>query len=96
MFAGPVMKTSPRSGHSMSSVPPGDVTFARLDARPFTFAATSAAHAPVPHPRVGPAPRSQVRILSESGASTQHQVTFTRSANAGWFWIRRLSGGMTS
>mgnify|MGYP000072154449 CR=1 FL=1 len=47
------------------------------------LAATIAAHAPVPHPQVSPAPRSQMRILRRVGESTLHHIRLVRSGKIG-------------
>ena len=63
--AGPVMMTLlSRSRHSISSGPPGSSTVHFLYVLPSSTAATTVAHAPVPHARVAPAPRSHTCILT--------------------------------
>eukprot|EP00967_Tisochrysis_lutea_P099437 scaffold147709_cov36-Tisochrysis_lutea.AAC.1 len=62
--AGPViMHRFVDSSHSINRSPPGSVTVAERSDRPSSTAATSKAHAPVPHASVGPAPRSHTFIL---------------------------------
>jgi hypothetical protein len=64
--AGPVIKTllSVSLFHSMNKSPPGSATLTLFPEGifPARMAATVNAHAPVPHARVGPAPRSQTTI----------------------------------
>src|SRR5690606_33687875 len=66
LTAGPVKTTGPSPGHSMRSVPPGRRTLTTSSTRPRTRAAATIAHAPEPHARVSPTPRSQTRISMAS------------------------------
>src|SRR5690606_36451630 len=59
--AGPVIKTWASSFQTTRSGPPSIMTSAARSARPRRTAATRAAHAPLPHAAVRPAPRSHTR-----------------------------------
>ena len=63
--------------------------------RPCRWAATTAAHAPVPHALVSPAPRSQTRSLICWGVRTSAKPAFTRCGKSGSCSMRgpRLSIG---
>mmetsp|Transcript_22999 Transcript_22999/g.74469 ORF Transcript_22999/g.74469 Transcript_22999/m.74469 type:complete len:200 (-) Transcript_22999:308-907(-) len=72
------------SSHSMNRSPPGSVTVAARSARPSSTAATSSAHAPVPHANVGPAPRSQTFILRWVRERTCTNSMLHLAGKAGW------------
>src|SRR5207344_2451343 len=76
--AGPVSRTSSPSSRSIRRTPPGKRAGAFAGTRPASFAATTAAHAPVPHANVSPAPRSQTRTFTPS-PWTATNSTFVRS-----------------
>mmetsp|Transcript_32944 Transcript_32944/g.65635 ORF Transcript_32944/g.65635 Transcript_32944/m.65635 type:complete len:222 (+) Transcript_32944:319-984(+) len=84
--AGPVMKSRPSdSRHSISRSPPGSVTtHVRSEVFPARMAATTSAHAPVPHARVAPAPRSHTFITKWVGVRTSTNSVLTFAGNAGW------------
>mmetsp|Transcript_27273 Transcript_27273/g.60966 ORF Transcript_27273/g.60966 Transcript_27273/m.60966 type:complete len:204 (+) Transcript_27273:278-889(+) len=80
------MKMRPSaSRHSISRSPPGsDTTQVRSAVLPARIAATVSAHAPVPHAKVGPAPRSQTFILRCVGDMTWTNSVLTLAGKAGW------------
>ena len=63
-----------RSPSVTDSVPPGTSTCTCSPTRPRRCATAAAAHAPVPHDSVSPAPRSQTRIASRSGPAWRHEL----------------------
>src|SRR4029079_10155368 len=52
------------------SAPPSTSTWTRSPTNPRRCATAAEAHAPVPHDKVSPAPRSHTRIASRSGPAT--------------------------
>mmetsp|Transcript_43680 Transcript_43680/g.111655 ORF Transcript_43680/g.111655 Transcript_43680/m.111655 type:complete len:202 (+) Transcript_43680:241-846(+) len=69
----------------MISGPPGSSTVAVRSDRPSRTAATTVAQAPVPHARVGPAPRSHTRIFRYVGDTTSVNSVLIRAGNAALF-----------
>ena len=78
------VRYSPSSSHSTRCMPPGADTSTSRPAPPNTAPATAAAHVPVPDERVGPTPRSQIRMRMRPGASTTANSTFVPSGKNGW------------
>mmetsp|Transcript_25522 Transcript_25522/g.64846 ORF Transcript_25522/g.64846 Transcript_25522/m.64846 type:complete len:208 (-) Transcript_25522:293-916(-) len=71
--------------HSIWRSPPGSETVALRSDSPLSTAATSSAHAPVPHASVGPAPRSHTRIARCVRESTCTNSVLVRAGKTGWF-----------
>src|SRR5438034_2107602 len=82
--ASPVLTTRSPRRQSISSSPPRSATTTRRPPRPVRAAAPAAAHAPVPHAMVSPAPRSHTRISSRSGPSARTNSVFTPRGKNGW------------
>ena len=81
--AGPVMITQwPGPAHSTCSAPPGNWTWHFWDNFPSSAPATTTAHAPVPHARVIPLPRSHVRIVTRESLSRCAKCALIRCGNA--------------
>src|SRR5579884_2383638 len=94
--ASPVMCTWSSAPQATVSAPPGSTTSTLRPLRPVRAAATAAAHAPVPHAWVSPAPRSHTRIASRSGPTTRTNSVFTRRGKKGWCSKRGPSAARSS
>ena len=86
----------------MNRGPPGRSTRHFLSSFPSSTPATTVAQAPVPQARVGPAPRSQTRILQCEGLWTWTNSTLVLAGKTGDFscwkvkregWGEKKGGG---
>src|SRR3989338_5067557 len=90
VIAGPVICTSAASpSHEILNEPPRVATFTGLSSKLRRMPATTAAHAPVPHDKVSPAPRSYTRRRILWRSITCMNPALTRLGKRGW---RSMSG----